>query len=140
MQVGFRAVLDFSLVARQITARIIKMIGSGLGEADYVGAFKTLMEKRQVNGSVIEEFISLWRSLQPNPARLPCPLCYAAGGWGKLGAPELRGAVFHLKCMRCKSSIPIASPKTAQTPNAQAVSGSQRPTPTANIRWEIIFS
>jgi hypothetical protein len=116
------------------------MTGTVPVEADYVGAFKVLMEKRRINGSVIEEFISLWRSLQPNPARLPCPICYAVGGWGKLGAPELKGAVFQVKCMRCKTSISIASAKPERTESARAFSDATPPTPTGNVRWEVIFS
>src|SRR4030095_2848554 len=119
---------------------LFRMTDTVLVEADYVSAFKALMEKRRINGSVTEEFISLWRSLQPNAARLPCPICYAVGGWGKLGAPELKGTLFQVKCMRCKTSIPIASAKPERTESARAFSDATPPTPTGNVRREIIFS
>jgi hypothetical protein len=110
-----------------------------INDIDFIAAFKQLMEKRHIDSGVVAEFISLWRSLENSP-RLPCPLCYAAGGWGELSAPEPRAGVLQATCFRCNTSIPIGTQKVERPRRSREPTGPGKVLPTGNVRWELIFT
>jgi len=78
------------------------------GIPDYAEAFRHALTQRRVPAAQIDTFIRAWKSLPPGTTKLPCPICYAAGGWGALNpAPEKRDGVEFVSCGRCKNSIAV---------------------------------
>ena len=74
---------------------------------DYLSAFIEVMRARELTVAQIDRFAALWRTLPPGVARLPCPICYSAGGWGEIGAPYPEQGIEHVKCGRCKTVFPL---------------------------------
>jgi hypothetical protein len=109
-------------------------------QVDYVSAFKSLMESRRVEAAVIDDFIALWWSLPPNSSRMPCPLCYAAGGWGNLGPIEERSRALQVKCARCKTEIRLGQIGGERRSKRREEPASRKPPKTGNVRWELLFS
>jgi len=76
---------------------------------DYAAAFSHALRQRLVPSATIEIFVRTWNSLPPGTTKLPCPICYAAGGWGALNPiPEKRDGSEFVTCARCKNAIAVS--------------------------------
>jgi hypothetical protein len=76
-------------------------------DLDYIGAFKAEMQKRGIRRAMIDEFMELWHCIPLTHPRLPCPICYAAGGWGQIDGVHVDGGNRFVRCRRCRNSIPL---------------------------------
>jgi hypothetical protein len=75
---------------------------------DYAAAFSHALRERLVPSAQIEIFVRVWNSLPSGASKLPCPICYAAGGWGALNPiPATRDGSEFVTCARCKNEIAV---------------------------------